>query len=131
MLKLREPFIQKVHLHIRQDMLQRLWDKYVSAASPEYGQIELVYLKDVPGDMGKQPEQVQLLLHLLLKMKKLQINLTQYPALMKIGQKQMVSSLQRMEQYYALQLKCADLAMDRTVRQYFTVLKQAEEDGRR
>ena len=131
MLTLREPFIRKVHLHIRQDMLRRLWDKYVPASSPEYGQIELVYRKDAPGDMGKQPEQIQLLLHLLLKMKKLQINLVQYPALMKIGQKQMESSLQRMEQYYALQLKCSDLAMYRTVRQYFTLLKQAEEDGRR
>ena len=37
MIKLREPFSQKVHLHIRQDMLQRLWNKYVPEASQQYG----------------------------------------------------------------------------------------------
>ena len=55
MIKLREPFSQKVHLHIRQDMLQRLWDQYVPTSSAEYGKIELIYLKDALGDIEKQP----------------------------------------------------------------------------
>ena len=131
MLKLREPFSQKVHLHIRQDMLQRLWDQYVPTSSPVYGQIELVYLKDVLGDMEKQPEQIQLLLHLILKNKKMQLNLMQYPVLVKICQKQLASSLRRMEQHYGVQLKCSNFTMYRTVRQYFTLLEQAQEDGRR
>ena len=37
MLKLRKPFSQKVQLHIRQDLLQKLWDKYVPEDSAEYG----------------------------------------------------------------------------------------------
>ena len=131
MLKLRESFSLKVHLHIRQDMLQRLWDKYVPASSQEYGQIELIYLKDALGNIEKQPEQIQLLLHLILKNKMMQLNLMQYPAPVKICQRQMESSLQRMERYYAVQLKCLNLTMYRTVRQYFTLLEQAQENDRR
>lgn len=131
MLKLRESFSLKVHLHIRQDMLQRLWDKYVPTSSQEYGQIELIYLKDALGNIEKQPEQIQLLLHLILKNKMMQLNLMQYPAPVKICQRQMESSLQRMERYYAVQLKCLNLTMYRNVRQYFTLLEQAQENDRR
>lgn len=131
MLKLREPFSLKVHLHIRKDMLQRMWDKYVPTSSQEYGQIDLIYLKDALGNMGKQPEQIQLLLHLILKNKMMQLNLMQYSAPVKICQKQMEGSLRRMERYYAVQLKCSDLTMYRTVKQYFTLLEQAQENDRR
>lgn len=131
MIKLREPFSQKIHLHIRRDMLQQLWDKYVPESSQQYGQIELVYLKNAPGDMEKQPEQIKLLLHLLLKNKRLQLNLMQYPAPVKIFQNQMKNNLQRMERYYTVQLKCSNPMLYRTVKQYFTLLEQAQEDRRR
>ena len=38
MIKLRKPFSQKIQLHIRQDILQRLWDKYVPVSSPAASQ---------------------------------------------------------------------------------------------
>lgn len=131
MIKLREPFSQKVHLHIRQDMLQRLWDKYVPEASQQYGQIELVYRKNALGDMEKQPEQIKLLLHLLLKNKQMQLNLMQYPAPVKIFQNQMRNNLRRIERYYTVQLKCSNPTLYRTVKQYFTLLEQAQADRRR
>lgn len=131
MIKLRKPFSQKIQLHIRQDILQRLWDKYVPVSSPEYGRIELVYLKGGPAEMEKQPERIQLLLQLLLKNKMMQLNLIQYPAVVKFGQKQMESSLRRTERYYAVQLKSADPVMYRTVRQYFMLLEQIGEDNKR
>jgi len=112
-------------------MLQRLWDKYVPASSPEYGKIELVYLKGGPEGMEKQPEQIQLLIHLILKNKMMQLNLMRRPVVVRLGQKQMESCLQRVERYYAVQLKSADLAMYRTVRQYMTLLEQVGEDDRR
>ncbi len=131
MIKLRKPFSQKVQLHIRQNILQQLWDKYVPTSSPEYKKIELIYLKGGPEELEKQPERIQLLLHLILKNKMLQLNLMRQPAVMKLGQKQMENSLQRMERYYTVQLKSADPAMYRTVRQYFTLLEQVGEDDRR
>ena len=131
MIKLREPFSQKIHLHIRQNMLQRLWDQYVPTSSAEYERIQLVYLKDALGQMGEQPQQVQLLLQLILKNKMMQLNLVQYPTLVKVGQKQMERRLRQIERYYTAQLKSCDFAMFRTVRQYFTLLDQAEESSRR
>lgn len=131
MIKLRKPFSQKVQLHIRQNMLQQLWDKYVSTSSPEYKKIELIYLKGGAEEQEKQPERIQLLLHLILRNKMLQLNLVRHPAVMKFGQKQMENTLQRMERYYIVQLKSADPAMYRTVRQYFTLLEQLGEDDRR
>ena len=95
MIKLREPFSQKIHLHIRQNMLQRLWDQYVPTSSAEYERIQLVYLKDALGQMGEQSQQVQLLLQLILKNKMMQLNLVQYPTLVKVGQKQMERRLRQ------------------------------------
>ncbi len=131
MLKLREPFSQKIHLHIRQNMLQRLWDKYVPQSSAAYGQIQLVYLKNMLGELEEQPKQVKLLLWLLLKNKIMQINLMQYPALVKVGQKQMERRLRQIERYYGAQLKSCDFTMFRTVKQYFALLEQAQENSRR
>lgn len=131
MLKLREPFSQKVHLHIRQDMLQRLWDKYVPSASPEYGQIQLIYLDEGTGRSIQQPEQVQLLLNLVIRNKRMQMGLEQSPVLAKFGQKQLAGSLKRMERYYAAQLKSCDFVMYRTVKQYFAMLSQAEKEEQR
>ena len=131
MLKLREPFAQKVHLHIRQDMLKRLWDKYVPASSPEYEQIQLIYLDGETGRRGRRPEQVQLLLNLVIQNKRMQLNLSQSPSLAKFGQKQMEISLKRMERYYETQLKSCDFTMFRTVKQYFALLEQAKTEERR
>lgn len=131
MLKLRKPFSPKVQLHIRQNQLQRLWDKYVPAASEEYEQIQLVYLAERLGQQGKEPEQIRLLLHLILQNKRMQMNLVQYPVLVKIGREQMERRLRQIERYYAVQLKSCDFAMYRTVKQYFTLLEQAEEGSRR
>lgn len=131
MLKLREPFSQKVHLHIRQDMLQRLWDKYVPSASPEYEQIQLIYLDEGTGRSIQQPEQVQLLLNLVIRNKRMQMGLEQSPVLAKFGQKQLAGSLKRMERYYAAQLKSCDFVMYRTVKQYFALLSQAEKEEQR
>ena len=131
MLKLREPFSQKVHLHIRQDMLQRLWDKYVPSASPEYEQIQLIYLDEGTGRSIQQPEQVQLLLNLVIRNKRMQMGLEQSPVLAKFGQKQLAGSLKRMERYYAAQLKSCDFVMYRTVKQYFAMLSQAEKEEQR
>lgn len=131
MLKLREPFSQKVHLHIRQDMLQRLWDKYVPSASPEYGQIQLIYLDEGTGRSIQQPEQVQLLLNLVIRNKRMQMGLEQSPVLAKFAQKQLAGSLKRMERYYAAQLKSCDFVMYRTVKQYFALLSQAVKEEQR
>ncbi len=131
MLKLREPFSQKIHLHIRQNMLQRLWDKYVPQSSAAYGQIQLVYLKNMLGELEEQPKQVKLLLWLLLKNKIMQINLMQNPTLVKVGQKQMERRLRQIERFYGAQLKSCDFTMFRTVKQYFALLEQAQENSRR
>ena len=131
MLKLREPFAQKVHLHIRQDMLKRLWDKYVPASSPEYEQIQLIYLDGETGRRGRRPEQVQLLLNLVIQNKRMQLNLSQSPSMAKFGQKPMEISLKRMERYYETQLKSFDFTMFRTVKHYFALLEQAKAEERR
>ncbi len=126
MLKLREPFSKKVHLHIRQDMLQRLWDKYVPTSSPEYEQIQLIYLDGETGERGQRPEQVQLLLNLIIRNQRMQMRLEQSPALAKFAQKQMEGGLKRMERHYMTQLKSCDFAVYRNVKQYFALLWQAE-----
>lgn len=112
-------------------MLQRLWDKYVPSASPEYGQIQLIYLDEGTGRSIQQPEQVQLLLNLVIRNKRMQMGLEQSPVLAKFGQKQLAGSLKRMERYYAAQLKSCDFVMYRTVKQYFAMLSQAEKEEQR
>ncbi len=131
MLKLREPFSQKVQLHIKQDLLQRLWDQYVPEAASAYGQIKLIYLKNGQEEPGRQPRQVQLLLHLLIRNKRMQLNLTQHPQAAGAVSAQLARSLQRVERYYSTQLRSADRAMYQAVRQYFSLMQQAQEGSRR
>lgn len=131
MLKLREPFSPKVQLHIKENLLQRLWDKYVPETASVYGQIKLIYLKNAQEEQGGQPQQVQLLLHLLIKNRRMQFYLLQNPQVAGTVPKQLVRSLQRVERYYSAQLKSADRTMYQTVRQYFSLLEQAQEDSRR
>ena len=131
MVKLREPFSQKVQLHIKEDLLRQLWDKYVPATESAYGQIKLIYLKNGQEEPGGQPQQVQLLLQLLIKNKRMQLTLSQRSQVMGAAPRQLVRSLQRVERYYSTQLKSADRTMYQTVKQYFSLLEQAQEGCRR
>ncbi len=126
MVKLRKAFSHKIHLHIRQGMLQRLWDKYVPAAAPEYEQIQLVYLGE-QGHREKAPyERVNLLLNLVLKNRIMQMGLEQCPVKTAFVRKQMENSLQRMGRFYLTQLKCCNFVAYRKAEQFVSVLEQAQ-----
>lgn len=131
MVKLREPFSQKIHLHIKQDMLQKLWDKYVPVESSEYENIQLIYLDGGTGQTSGQPGQIQLLISLVLKNRIMRMGLEGYPVKTALVREQMGNSLQRMEKYYLMQLKCCDFATFRKVSRYVELLTQAETDVRR
>ena len=60
MLKLRKPFFQNIQLHIGQELLQKLWDKYVQSSAPEYEKIQLVYLNRETGQEEEQARQIQI-----------------------------------------------------------------------
>ena len=131
MLKLRKPFSRKVKLHIRQDLLQKLWDQYVPESSAEYGRIELIYTdaKDVQAEA--QPRQVQLLVHLVLRNRILKAGLSNLRTVPAAGRRQMENSVRRAEKCFLTQLRCYDVRLFRTVSRYVTLLEQAEKDGRR
>ncbi len=131
MLKLRKPFSRKVKLHIRQDLLQKLWDQYVPESSAEYGRIELIYTdaKDVQAEA--QPRQVQLLVHLVLRNRILKAGLSDLRTVPAAGRRQMENSVRRAEKCFLTQLRCYDVRLFRTVSRYVTLLEQAEKDGRR
>lgn len=131
MLKLRKPFLQNIQLHIRQDLLQSLWDKYVPASSPEYEQIQLVYLSGETGQEEGQPRQIQLLISLLLKNRMLQMGEEKYPSSLAFGIRRMETSLKRVEKYCLTQLKGRDFTMFRSVEQYMTLLEQEQTESRR
>ncbi len=131
MLKLREAFSQKIHLHIRQDMLQRLWDKYVPSDAAEYGNIQLVYLGRETGQPEAQSQKIQLLVSLVLKNRIMCMGLEKAPIKTALVREQMKSSLQRMEKYYLMQLKCCDFVMFQKVSSYVELLGQAEASDRR
>ena len=131
MLKLREAFSQKIHLHIRQDMLQRLWDKYVPSDAAEYGNIQLVYLGRETGQPEAQSQKIHLLVSLVLKNRIMCMGLEKAPIKTALVREQMKSSLQRMEKYYLMQLKCCDFMMFQKVSSYVELLDQAEASDRR
>ncbi|MBD5554531.1 MAG: hypothetical protein HDQ95_04070 [Roseburia sp.] len=131
MVKLREPFSQKIHLHIKQDMLLKLWDKYVPVESSEYEKIQLIYLDGGAGQTSGQSQQIQLLISLVLKNRIMRMGLEGYPVKTALVREQMGNSLQRMEKYYLMQLKCCDFATFRKVSRYAEMLTQAETDVRR
>lgn len=131
MVKLREPFSQKIHLHIKQDMLQKLWDKYVPVESSEYENIQLIYLDGGAGQTSGQLRQIQLLISLVLKNRIMRMGLEGYPVKTALVREQMGNSLQRMEKYYLMQLKCCDFATFRKVSRYVELLTQTESDVRR
>ena len=131
MLRLREEFSPRIHLHIKQDMLQKLWDKYVPAESSEYKNIQLIYLDGGAGQASGQPGQLQLLISLVLKNRMMRMGLEGYPVKTALVREQMGNSLRRMEKYYLMQLKCCDFIMFRKVSRYVDLLTQAEVDGRR
>ena len=126
MVKLRKAFSHKIHLHIRQGMLQRLWDKYVPAGSPEYGQIQLVYLGEQAHREQAQYGQANLLVNLVLKNRIMQMGLAQCPVKTAFVRKQMENSLQRMGRFYLTQLKCCNFVMYRKAERFVSVLEQAQ-----
>ncbi len=129
MIKLFEPFRPRIKLHIRQDFLQELWDKYVPVSSESYGNISLIYLKDIPEEADKGTRQVRVLVDLVLKNIFMQINVSQNPML--ITQNVVSSSLRSTLNHYLAQLKRTDLQTFQSLNQYITYLKQAEEDNKR
>ena len=131
MVRLREAFSQKIHLHIKQDMLQKLWDKYVPVESSEYEKIQLIYLDGGAGQTSGQLQQIQLLISLVLKNRIMRMGLEGYQVKTALVREQMGNSLQRMEKYYLMQLKCCDFAMFRKVSRYVELLTQTESDVRR
>ena len=126
MVKLREAFSHKIHLHIRQGMLQRLWDKYVPAGAPEYEQIQLIYLGEQAHGEQAQYGRTNLLINLVLKNRIMQMGLAQCPVKTAFVRKQMENSLQRMGRFYLTQLKCCDFVMYRKAEQFVSVLEQAQ-----
>ncbi len=131
MLRLREAFSQKIHFHIRQDMLQRLWDKYVPSDSAEYGDIQLIYLGQEAAQPEEQSQKIQLLISLVLRNRIMRMGLDKAPIKTALVREQMKSSSQRMEKYYLMQLKCCDFVMYRKVCRYVGLIDQAEAEDRR
>lgn len=129
MIKLFEPFRPKIKLHIRQDFLQDLWDKYVPVSSESYENISLIYLKGGSGESEKGAKQVQLLVDLVLKNLFMQIHISQNPIL--ITQNGVSTSLQYTLKYYLAQLKRTDLWTFQSLNRYITYLKQAAEENTR
>ena len=131
MLKLRKPFSRKVQLHIRQDLLQKLWDKYVPEASAEYGRIELIY-PDVRGwQAGGEPRQIQLLVNLVLQNRILKAGLSGSGAALAARPERMEQSAKRAERCFMTQLRCYDVRLYRTVNKYVTLLEKVRKEGRR
>ena len=131
MLKLRKPFSRKVQLHIRQDLLQKLWDKYVPEASAEYGRIELIY-PDVRGwQAGGEPRQIQLLVNLVLQNRILKAGLSGSGAALAARPERMEQSAKRAERCFLTQLRCYDVRLYRTVNKYVTLLETVRKEGRR
>lgn len=131
MLRLKEALLQKIHLHIRQDMLQRLWDKYVPSDSAEYGDIQLIYLGQETRQPAEQSQRIQLLINLVLKNRVMRMELDKIPVRTAFVREQMKGGLQRMEKYYLMQLKCCDFVLFRKVNRYVELLAQAEAGDRR
>ncbi len=131
MLRLREPFSRKVRLHIRQQLLQQLWDKYVPSASAEYERIRLIYLGEKDGQETGQARRVQLLVKLVLHNRMIRAGLSDSPVKTIAGQKPMENNLRRLEKCFLTQLRCCNLTLYRNVSRTITLLRQAEEDGRR
>ncbi len=131
MLKLRKPFSRKVQLHIRQDLLQKLWDKYVPEASAEYGRIELIY-PDVRGwQAGGETRQIQLLVNLVLQNRILKAGLSGSGAALAARPERMEQSAKRAERCFMTQLRCYDVRLYRTVNKYVTLLEKVRKEGRR
>ena len=131
MLKLRKPFSRKVQLHIRQDLLQKLWDKYVPEASAEYGRIELIY-PDVRGwQAGGEIRQIQLLVNLVLQNRILKAGLSGSGAALAARPERMEQSAKRAERCFLTQLRCYDVRLYRTVNKYVTLLETVRKEGRR
>lgn len=107
-------------------MLQRLWDKYVPEASPEYGQIQLVYLGEQAHREQAQYGQTNLLISLVLRNRIMQMGLEQCPVKTAFVRKQMENSLQRMGRFYLTQLKCCNFVAYRKAEQFVSVLEQAQ-----
>lgn len=129
MIKLFAPFQSKIKLHIRQDFLQGLWDKYVPVSSESYENISLIYLKGGSGENEKGAKQVQLLVDLVLKNLFMQINISQNPML--ITHNGVSTSLRYTLKYYLAQLRRIDLRTYQSINQYITYLKRATEENTR
>ena len=115
MLKLRKPFSRKVQLHIRQDLLQKLWDKYVPEDSAEYGRIELIYPDAGGGYMGGEPRQIQILVNLVLRNRILQAGLSGAGGTLAAAAEKMEGSVLRAEKCFLTQLRCYDVRLYRAV----------------
>lgn len=129
MIKLFEPFRPKIQLHIRQDFLRELWDKYVPVSSESYDHISLVYLKGITGEADKGTKQVQVLVDLILRNINLQINMSRNPML--VTRKVVNNSLRYTLKHYLTQLKRTDLRTFQDLNQYVTYLRQAEAENKR
>lgn len=129
MIKLFEPFRPKIQLHIRQDFLRELWDKYVPVSSESYDHISLIYLKGITGETDKGTKQIQVLVDLILRNINLQINMSQNPML--VTRKVVNNSLRYTLKHYLTQLKRTDLRTFQDLNQYVTYLRQAEAENKR
>lgn len=131
MLKLRKPFFQNIQLHIGQELLQKLWDKYVQSSAPEYEKIQLVYLNRETGQEEEQARQIQIFVSFLLKNKMLQMGTEKYPSSLAFGIRRMETSLRRVEKYCLTQLKGRNYTMFRNMNRYMKLLEQEKKERRR
>ncbi|MCI8484932.1 MAG: hypothetical protein HFH41_11425 [Lachnospiraceae bacterium] len=132
MLKLRKPFSQKVRLHIRQDLLQSLWEKYIPSSSDKYDLIQLIYLEAAGDRQTEQPaRRIQLTIQFVLKNRMVQMAMEGYPTTLFPGQRRIQDSLRRIEKYYLTQLKSSDARAFWKLNHYITLLDQTEMISRR
>ena len=80
MLKLRKPFFSKMQLHIRQELLQQLWDKYIPVSAADYGRIQLVYLNQDNRQKEPQTKKLQLQIRLMLNNSRMRMGLGEIPS---------------------------------------------------
>ena len=129
MIKVFEPFQSKIKLHIRRDFLQELWDRYVPASWEAYDHISLIYLKNTPGQAEEGPDQVRLLVELVLKNLFVQVNLNRNPML--VTQNAISTSLQYTMKSCLTQLKSTGLQVYQSLNRYISFVLQAEEEYKR
>ncbi|MCC8029306.1 MAG: hypothetical protein LIO75_05880, partial [Lachnospiraceae bacterium] len=129
MIKVFEPFRSKIQLHIGEEFLQSLWDRYVPVSSDVYGQISLIHLHAGENQTDAYGQPVQKTINLAVKNIITWMDIRQNPVL--VSHSAVNGSIQTSIRYCLEQLKRSDRSMYRFLeRQVFRLEKEEREELR-